>query len=458
MNSDLYLQIAGTFITYSLQLAAGLALCVALARLAATPGRRFRLWLGFMAAGGAYGLALIALAFLEFLGRTAAPPALAAAEGGRHFFLIPQPWKATLIFMMPIVFRLYAAIVAALLLATLWRQARLHLLLRYGRMPGDDLAGLFHDMRGRAGAGWCELRVVPGLVSPATAFWWKPRILVPEVCEEMVGSPALTGALWHELVHVRRRDYLWAVASDLICSILFFHPAVWKARTRMRVERELACDQEVIAANPAARADYAESLTRFARLAMLERRTAAGIDFAAPVTFLSERIRAILREDERPSRWITAARAAASFVLLAVFLVLLPALVVGMRFAASAPIPSQAGQPRSERPVHHNRGRGHVSGPASGSALEETQATRMAPRWRPGSAATGDEKIASAESAAGAVVENAGDNAWQERSPGGSVSAGRATLRSVLLQTAGVLIEGKEDRPERAPRKRLPGR
>ncbi|MBZ5523689.1 MAG: hypothetical protein LAP21_15755 [Acidobacteriia bacterium] len=467
MNPDLYLQIAGTFLTYCLQLTAGVAVCMVLSRLSSAPDRRFRVWLGFMAAGGAYGLALITQAFMESLGRIDASPA--TAEAGRRLLLVPQPWKVSLVYFMPIVFRLYTVVAAALLLAALWRQVRLHLLLRYGRMPGENLARAFDAMRAQAGVGWCELRVVPGLGSPAMAFWWKPRILVPEVCEEMAESGALTGVLWHELVHVRRRDYLWAVASDLICSLLFFHPAVWQARARMRAERELACDQAVIAANPEARADYAESLTRFARLAMLEQHAATGIDFATPATFLSQRVRAILTEDERAPRWKTAARAIGSVALLAVFALLLPVMVVGMRFAAPAQaqvssVLMAAGAGKRPTSQTHRQERAQTSAIAMdsaviNSAVQESGATRLAPRWREGTPLGDDDRTAGGiESEAGSLVQGSGDSQWQERSPSGTTGAGKASMKSVLLQTAGVLVGREERGGDHAPHKRLPGR
>ena len=135
--------------------------------------------------------------------------------------------------------------------------------------------------------------VLPGLKSPATAGWWNPRILLPEVCEQIGPTPQVADVLCHELVHVARRDYLWAGLSDLICCLLFFHPAVWKARKAMVLQGELACDLAVLETRSGDRADYADSLTYFVRLRMLQDGFSLGVDFAASAS-LGLRIRTIL--------------------------------------------------------------------------------------------------------------------------------------------------------------------
>ena len=98
----------------------------------------------------------------------------------------------------------------------------------------------------------------------------------------------------HELVHVVRRDYLVSTVADVIATILFFHPAVWAARKRMRLERELACDLAVVNACPEHRADYAGSLTNLARLKLTNQRRLPGVGFSSPTSFLGTRVRSIL--------------------------------------------------------------------------------------------------------------------------------------------------------------------
>jgi len=85
--------------------------------------------------------------------------------------------------------------------------------------------------------------------------------------------------LAHELAHIRRYDHLVNLLQRLIEAFLFFHPGIWYVSRRLRVERELCCDDCVLAAggNPA---DYADSLVRIAELC-LAARTASLANVAA---------------------------------------------------------------------------------------------------------------------------------------------------------------------------------
>ena len=56
----------------------------------------------------------------------------------------------------------------------------------------------------------------------------------------------LSIVLSHELSHVRRRDALAQWLVDLTCALHWLNPLVWLAAARLRRERELACDDEVM--------------------------------------------------------------------------------------------------------------------------------------------------------------------------------------------------------------------
>jgi hypothetical protein len=170
--------------------------------------------------------------------------------------------------------------------------------------------------------------------------------------------------LRHELIHTLRCDYLWAMLGDLLCALLFFHPAVWQARKRMVMQRELACDLGVVESRPEQRADYADSLARFVRLSMLRQSPGWGVDFAASPSFLGTRIRHILTEPQQVSGWKKLLDDAAFVAFVVAFVSVSHALSISLDFSAkpepqriSSPEPAQAFPPNNKLIPHrrHNR-------------------------------------------------------------------------------------------------------
>jgi beta-lactamase regulating signal transducer with metallopeptidase domain len=101
--------------------------------------------------------------------------------------------------------------------------------------------------------------------SPATLGFLRPVILLPPAVALGVTPQQLEALLAHELAHIRRHDYLVNVLQMLAETLFFYHPAVWWASRRMRIERELCCDD--IAVNACGDAvGYAQALTKVARL------------------------------------------------------------------------------------------------------------------------------------------------------------------------------------------------
>src|SRR5208282_4759507 len=69
--------------------------------------------------------------------------------------------------------------------------------------------------------------------------------------------------LLHEFAHLRRWDDWTNLVQKIVKAIFFFHPAVWWIENRLTIEREMACDDAVVAQTSSPRA-YASSLISFA--------------------------------------------------------------------------------------------------------------------------------------------------------------------------------------------------
>jgi BlaR1 peptidase M56 len=69
--------------------------------------------------------------------------------------------------------------------------------------------------------------------------------------------------LLHECAHLRRWDHWTNLAQQFVKAVFFFHPAVWWIENRLTLEREMACDDMVLAQSASPRA-YASFLISFA--------------------------------------------------------------------------------------------------------------------------------------------------------------------------------------------------
>jgi TonB family protein len=112
-----------------------------------------------------------------------------------------------------------------------------------------------------------SVRYVPRLRQPVTFGLRRPVVLLPERLAAMA-PPIQRAVLVHELWHVRRRDWPWSVAEELLRAAFWFNPAVWHLVSRVQSAREEVVDElAVLATN--ARRSYLEALLAFADEPML---------------------------------------------------------------------------------------------------------------------------------------------------------------------------------------------
>ena len=119
----------------------------------------------------------------------------------------------------------------------------------------------------------------------------RPAILIPAIADEWT-EERKGAVLLHELAHVARHDCLTQLLASAACVLYWFHPGVWWMARRLRVERELACDDRVLAAGTHAR-DYAGHLLELAYAIGDRRAPAFAVGMARPRQ-LEGRLRAIL--------------------------------------------------------------------------------------------------------------------------------------------------------------------
>lgn len=132
---------------------------------------------------------------------------------------------------------------------------------------------------------------------PAAIGYFRPIVVFPAWALSEIPSLELNAILLHELAHLRRYDDWTNLAQKVLKAIFFFHPAVWFIESRLTLEREMACDDAVLAANFAPRA-YAESLVGLAEKSFLRRGVHLAQAAVSHVQQLKLRLTEILRKDK----------------------------------------------------------------------------------------------------------------------------------------------------------------
>jgi beta-lactamase regulating signal transducer with metallopeptidase domain len=148
-------------------------------------------------------------------------------------------------------------------------------------------------------------------LTPMTWGVRRARILLPVGCDRWTDEQRRQ-VLLHELAHVKRRDCLTHITAQLACLLYWFNPLVWLAARRMRVERERACDDQVLVTGVKA-SSYASNLLDIACSFGPERRTLAVSLGMARRSQISGRLLAVLDPKRRrlaPSRYLTLLAAA----------------------------------------------------------------------------------------------------------------------------------------------------
>lgn len=157
----------------------------------------------------------------------------------------------------------WATVVAmqiARLLVQRWRLARI---LNVTTPGSAELVAMVNQV-----AEQLRMRQPPAVVitqldcSPFACGIWRPRVVVPASLLVELDAVQLKQVLAHELAHLARHDLVWGWLTELARLLYFFHPAMLWAARRVRLERELACDQIAMRLSGRGPAEYAETLVR----------------------------------------------------------------------------------------------------------------------------------------------------------------------------------------------------
>jgi TonB family protein len=175
------------------------------------------------------------------------------------------------------------------------------ILRRRGR-PADDSVGTVVMRLAKLMSVRRPMRVLISSMadSPSVVGWLRPVILLPTATLMGLTPLQLESILAHEIAHVRRYDYLVNMLQMVVETLLFYHPAVWWTSKRIRLERELCCDDLAVRFSGNA-LRYARALTRLEKM----RLTAPQVAMAStggPLLYRIQRIVGVSAKEYGPSR------------------------------------------------------------------------------------------------------------------------------------------------------------
>lgn len=91
-----------------------------------------------------------------------------------------------------------------------------------------------------------SLRLSSVIASPLTFGFFYPIVLLPIALVAQTSPSLLEALLRHELIHIRRADFLVNLMLSLLQILFFYHPLIWMITRRVQELREEACDAAVL--------------------------------------------------------------------------------------------------------------------------------------------------------------------------------------------------------------------
>lgn len=155
--------------------------------------------------------------------------------------------------------------------------------------------------------------------TPFLAGLWQPTVVIPQSILDSLPADEIRLVVWHEVVHVARRDAWLSLLQLMSVAMFWFHPAVWFAAAAVRREREACCDETVLRTSHAPPSTYGDAFLHV--LSAVRGRAIVAPAWAAPAgvferdSDLRSRIEHIMSFRPQQSRRVQVVFVAALFAL-----------------------------------------------------------------------------------------------------------------------------------------------
>jgi beta-lactamase regulating signal transducer with metallopeptidase domain len=228
-------------------------------------------------------VALLTVASLPFIVASGRADSFMSQEGSHSLFTVPDQW-AFILFSVWIIAMCGAVTHLALGMFRLGALRRSCKVVK----PADLHPALAKVLQDFSASHPVTLAASNRLTVPSAVGFFKPMIVVPAWVLRELTPEEFRIILLHEFAHLHRRDDWTNLLQKVLRALFIFHPAVWWIERQLSLEREMACDDHVLAETGNPRG-YAKCL-----VALLER------SFARRVLLMAQA--AVHRADEARQR------------------------------------------------------------------------------------------------------------------------------------------------------------
>jgi beta-lactamase regulating signal transducer with metallopeptidase domain len=212
-------------------------------------GTRFAIWFSAL-------MAIVAFPFLSFIHSSHLP--VVSTMNSHKEIVLAASWASYLFAAWGI----GASLLLLRIVVGLWRVCaiRRNCIELDLAVLDPAIAGVLKNAASRRNVRLC---VSSELAVPAALGLFRPAIVFPAQLLLELSAQEIELIVRHELAHLCRWDDWTNLAQKVVKAVFFFHPAVWWIENRLTLEREMACDDMVLAQTGSPKA-YASSLIEFA--------------------------------------------------------------------------------------------------------------------------------------------------------------------------------------------------
>lgn len=235
-----------------------------------------------------------------------------------------------------------------------WKALRVNSRLAIGRkMPDQNILNEIECLKTQLKMkSFPRIWTLPGIGQPFVWGLVRGDIYLPESFASAGTTQHRRNILMHELAHVLRYDPLLNTLQIIAQAIFFFHPLLWWANRKIRIEREKCCDETAIARLAATPKEYSSAIIDTLIKEYNSQQPVPSLAIVGPLKHIEDRIKTIMKPGRRFYHKPTAAAILTALALAAVTIPLAVTLTArAQQTEKKADIPNVTGESNETPPA-----------------------------------------------------------------------------------------------------------